>query len=347
MRILVIGGTNFIGPYVVRRLAEQGHALTLFHRGPLAASAPKGRFARGAEHPDLPDGVRQIYGDRGRLADATAELRQAAPEVVLDMIPENDDDARAVQEVFRGVARRVVAISSQDVYRAYGRLLRTEPGPPDPLPLTEDSPLRERMYALAGKFPGAERYEKILAEQVYLGDAALPGTVLRLPAVYGPGDHQHRAFEYLKRMDDGRERISLEDSLIGWRWTRGYVENVADAVALAVTDDRAAGRIYNVGEPETLTEGDWVRAIGDAAGWHGEIIAVPTERLPEALRFDGDTAQAWVTDSSRIRRELGYAERIPRDEALRRTVAWERAHPPATVDPARFDYAVEDAAMTS
>ncbi|MGH2516660.1 MAG: NAD-dependent epimerase/dehydratase family protein [Ktedonobacterales bacterium] len=342
MRILVIGGTNFIGPYVVRRLAEQSHALTLFHRGPLAANAPKGRFARGAEHPDLPDGVQHIYGDRERLADYASDLRAISPEVVLDMIPQNDDDARAVQTLFRGVARRTVAISSQDVYRAYGRLLRTEPGPPDPLPLTEESPLRERMYAQAGMLPGAERYEKILAERVYLAGAALPGTILRLPAVYGPGDHQHRVFEYLKRMDDGRNVIVLEDALAGWQWTRGYVENVADAVALAVADDRAAGRIYNVGEPETQTETEWVRAIGAAAGWHGEIVPVPSERLPAAMRFDGDTAQSWVTDSSRIRRELGYVERIPRDEALRRTVAWERAHRPASFDPARYDYAAED-----
>lgn len=345
MRILMIGGTNFIGPYVVRRLAEQGHELTLFHRGPLAADAPRGRFARGAKHPDLPAGVRQIYGNRERLADSAGALRAVAPEVVLDMIPENDDDARAVQEVFRGVARRVVAISSQDVYRAYGRLLRTEPGPPDPLPLTEESPLRERMYAQAGMLPGAERYEKILAERVYLGDAALPGTILRLPAVYGPGDHQHRVFEYLKRMDDGRNVIALESALAGWRWTRGYVENVADAVALAVANDHAAGRIYNVGEPETLTQAEWVRAIGAAVGWSGEIVTVPSARLPQAMRFEGDTAQDWVTDSSRIRRELRYAERTPRDEALRRAVAWERAHPPVTFDAAQYDYAAEDAAL--
>lgn len=345
MRILVIGGTNFIGPYVVRRLHEQGHELTLFHRGPLETEPPKERFFRGAAHADLPAGVQHIYGDRRRLAVYAGPLRELAPQVVLDMIPLNDDDARGVLAVFGGVARRVVAISSQDVYRAYGRLLRTEPGPPDPPPLTEDSPLRERMYAQAGRLPGAERYEKILAERVYLGDATLPGTILRLPAVYGPGDFQHRVFSYLKRMDDGRRVITLPENVVAWPWTRGYVENIADAVALAVTEERAAGRVYNVGEPDALTEAEWARAIGKAAGWHGEVVSVPPERLPEPLRFDVDTAQAWMTDSSRIRRELGYMERIPRDEALRHTVAWERAHPPAELDPARFDYAAEDAAL--
>ncbi len=51
----------------------------------------------------------------------------------------------AVVEAFRGVARRVVAISSQDVYLAYGRLTGLEPGLAEPVPLTEHSPLRTRL----------------------------------------------------------------------------------------------------------------------------------------------------------------------------------------------------------
>jgi dTDP-D-glucose 4,6-dehydratase len=55
-----------------------------------------------------------------------------------------------------------------------------------------------------------------------------------------------------------------------------------------------------------------------------------------------DTDQHLVTDTTRIREELGYAEPVPRDEALRRTVDWQRAHPPETVDLKAFDYAAED-----
>jgi nucleoside-diphosphate-sugar epimerase len=46
-----------------------------------------------------------------------------------------------------------------------------------------------------------------------MGTAGLPGTVLRLPTVYGPGDYQHRLFEYLKRMDDGRPAILLGEGV--------------------------------------------------------------------------------------------------------------------------------------
>lgn len=100
MRILVIGGTGFTGPHVVRRLYELGHELLLYHRGETEA--------------DLPDGLRHVHGDRWDLASAADELARFAPQVVLDMIPRNEQDAWTVVSTFRGVARRVVALSSQD-----------------------------------------------------------------------------------------------------------------------------------------------------------------------------------------------------------------------------------------
>jgi len=75
----------------------------------------------------------------------------------------------------------------------------------------------------------------------------MPARTYRQPfcdcRVYGPGDNQHRIFEYLKRMDDGRTAILLTGPG-GWRWSRGYVENVAAAIALAATVSvRQAGPI--------------------------------------------------------------------------------------------------------
>jgi nucleoside-diphosphate-sugar epimerase len=238
-----------------------------------------------------------------------------------------------------------VAISSQDVYRAYDRVTRRDPGPPDQVPLTEDAPLREKLYPYERE--GVEDYEKILVEKVVMGNPDLPGTVLRLPAVYGPGDYQHRSFEYVKRMEDGRPAILLGEGMASWRWTHGYVEDVALAIALAVSEGRAAGRVYNVGEPDPPSWAEWVREIGRAAGWNGEVAVVPENLLPEHLDWGLDTEQHWVADTRRLRRELGYRETVPRDEALRRTVERERAHPPAKVDPTSFDYAAEDAALAS
>src|SRR5690606_17236636 len=255
-------------------------------------------------------------------------------------------------DLFAGVAGRVVVISSADVYRAFGRLIGFEPGEPEPMPLTEDSPVRDRRYPYrGGTRPPADDprwwtydYDKILVEQVVLGHGGLPGTVLRLPMVYGPNDAQHRFFSYLKRMDDGRPVIPLEASLAGWRGQRGYVENVAEAIALAASDPRAAERIYNVGDPDAPAEIDWVRALAAAAGWQGEIVVVPDGALGQGPR-GGSARHDLVMETSRIRDELGYAEVVARDEALRETVAWERANPPATFDPAKFDYAAEDAVL--
>jgi nucleoside-diphosphate-sugar epimerase len=72
-------------------------------------------------------------------------------------------------------------------------------------------------------------------ERTMLGDRRLLGTVLHLPMVYGPGDHQYQLFPYLKRMDDGRPAILLEAMQAQWRCTRGYAENVAAAIVCVVT----------------------------------------------------------------------------------------------------------------
>ena len=143
-------------------------------------------------------------------------------------------------------------------------------------------------------------------------------------------------------MDDGRPAILLEEGLSHWRTMRGYVENVAAAVVLAVTDERAAGRIYNVGEVEALNTAEWVRRIGKAAGWHGQVITLPAERLPDHLVPKLNTEHHLIADCSRIRNELGFTEIVPWEQALRQTVAWERGNPPEVIDVNQFDYAAED-----
>jgi nucleoside-diphosphate-sugar epimerase len=244
----------------------------------------------------------------------------------------------------------LVVISSADVYRTYDRFRKKDPGPPDPWPLTEDSPLRDLLYPY--REPDTEPssfaydYDKILMERAAQSEPeALPATVLRLPMVYGPGDYQHRLFPYLKRMDDHRRAILLSDGMAGWRAPRGYVEDLGEAIARCVTRPEAAGRTYHVADQENLTEADWVRRIGAAAGWSGETAALPNPRLPEAYRDQYDHRQEWSLDSTRIRGELGYREVTSPEEAMRRTVEWERANPPASFDPAQFDYEAEDRAL--
>lgn len=329
MRVLILGGTRFIGPPTARRLHEIGHEVSVFHRGDTEA--------------ELPATIAHLHGDRHRLSDFADQFRRFAPEVVLDLTAYTEQDAQTVVDTFRGVARRLVVVSSQDVYRAYGRFHGKEVGLLEPVPVTEDASLRQKLYPYRGAGLGLEDYEKILVERTAASAPDLPATILRLPAVYGEGDDQHRLFLELKRMDDSRPVILLEERLARWRWTRAYVENAAQAIVLAVPDERATGRVYNAGEQEALTYAEWVREIGRAAGWAGEVLTVTANRR-KLQPPPGDYEQHLVADTTRIRQELGYREVVSREEGLRRAIEWERAHRPQGRD-RLFNYAAEDAVL--
>jgi nucleoside-diphosphate-sugar epimerase len=328
-----------MGPAVARELLAGGHVVAVYHRGQTEGA--------------VPDEVAHIHGEREALAAARPALAQFAPDVVIHMILMEEAQAHEFTQALSGVARRAVVISSQDVYRAYGRVIGNEPGLPDATPLSEDAPLRERSFPHRADQPRAEddpmrwadTYDKIPAERVVLSAPELPCAVLRLPAVFGPRDKQRRFHSLLKRMDDGREVIPLDAAEADWRWTHGYVENVAHAIALAALDGRSAGRIYNVGEAQALSLEERALAVGAAADWHGRIVRLPAGRLPEPMRHGVDARQNLLVDTSRIRAELGYREITSPAEAYARTVAWERANPVAQDDPAAYDYAAEDAAL--
>jgi nucleoside-diphosphate-sugar epimerase len=329
VRILVLGGTGFVGSWLVRQLVAGGHHVAVFHRG--------------QRSPNVPDGVESLRGDRDRLPEHAAELRRWEPQVVVHQIAYVEAHARQMVEVFRGVTERTVILSSGDVYRSYGIFHGTEAGPLQPVPAGEEAPLRRVLYPYRALAKGPDdflySYDKIPVEQVAQSDPVLPATVLRLPMIYGPSDPQRRLSAYLRQMADGRSRIPLDATLARWRCTRGYVEDVAAAIALAATDARSAGRTYNVGEPVARTEEEWVRMIGAAAGWRGEAVAVPRGPLP----VPADYRQDVTTDTSRIRTELGYRESLSPDEALARTVRWELEQPPA----AAINYAAEDDALAA
>ena len=222
----MIGGTKFIGPHVARQFVNQGHEVLLYHRGQTEA--------------DLPKSIRHI---RSPLAAMPVlrfphELLTESFDAIVHMIPMGEADSRAAMEAFRGRTSRVVALSSGDVYRAYGRLTGTESGPIEAGLLYEDSPLRSVLYPYRKQAKSAADwvydYEKILVEREILGGRDLPGVILRLPKVYGPGNNADLATVYSFHHQPQ------------WRWTHGYVENVAAAIVLAAGHPAASGRIYNV-----------------------------------------------------------------------------------------------------
>jgi nucleoside-diphosphate-sugar epimerase len=338
MKILLIGGSGFIGLFAAQQLQQSGHQITIFHRGRTAA----------------PQDTEEIFGDRNFLQDHQPEFRRQKFDVVVDFVLSSGRQAQQLMDTFRGIAGRAVALSSMDVYRAWGVFYNTEQCGLQELPLTEDSDLRtsrvtyppdvlKKAQTIYG-WMDAE-YDKIPVEQAVLGDPKLPGTILRLPMIYGPGDPLHRFHPVLKRIDDGRKQIIFADNVAPLRTPRGYLEDVAAAIALAATSSQAAGRVYNTCEAESFGELDWARKIAAALGWQGEFVVLPHDRTPKHLLWPGNTAQHVVASSERIRKELGYRELLPREEAIRRTIEWERANPPTTPT-AQFDYAAEDEALS-
>ncbi len=338
MRILLVGGNGFIGRFVIAALKQHGHALSVFHRGTTSALA----------------GVDEIRGDRTQLTVSAEQLRRFAPDVVIDLVISSGAQAEELMNIFRGATRRVVMLSSMDVYRAVGVSQGTEDGPLQKVPLTEESELRrnlhpyppEALQVMRKIFPWVtDDYDKIPAERAVMNDRGLSGTVLRLPMVYGPGDRLHRFYPVVKRIVDGRRHIILPEPLANWRSARGYVENVAAAIALAATDDRATGRIYNVCEEPSFSELEWARKIAGEMGWDGEFVVLPVESTPRHLLTPGNAAQHWTASSARIRQELGYREPVAIERAIRQTIQWERENRPAVPFLAQFDYAAEDAAL--
>ena len=84
MKILIIGGTNFIGPSVVRQLITMGHDVTVFHRGQTKA--------------DLPKNVHHIFGERSQLRDYKSDFESLSLDVVVDMISYTESEARMLRK---------------------------------------------------------------------------------------------------------------------------------------------------------------------------------------------------------------------------------------------------------
>jgi nucleoside-diphosphate-sugar epimerase len=335
MKVLLIGGSGFIGPATSFYLRQAGHKVTVFHRGNTSA----------------PPGAAEIIGHNQRLTEYRAEFERGRFDAVIDFILSSGRQAKELMKTFRGITERVVAISSMDVYRAMGVIHGTEPGPLQELPLTEQSEVRtqqntyspEAMQKVKQVYPWADdQYDKIPVEQTVLEDCDLYATVLRLPMVYGPGDPLHRFHAMLKRMDDGRKKIIFPRDLAEFRTARGFVGNVGAAIALAATSHKASGRVYNVCEQDSLSELQWAKNIAAAVGWKGEFVVLPKEQTPKHLLLPGNTAQHLAASSERIRRELGYNEPIAIDAAIRQTIEWERSHQPAAPLFMPFNYAEED-----
>jgi len=309
-QILILGGTRFIGKAAVEALVREGVECTIVHRGSTPNTNPN---------------VRSILANRTDHDALSRIIRDAQYDAVLDMMPLGESDVTAVCTALGDGVPHMVAISSCDVYRAMDVINKRVAVEIDNRPIDESSPLRDRYYPYRG-VPGMPEslhdYDKILAERRYQQHASEHGTVctvLRLPAVYGIGDYQRRVQSLLDVMD-GTDTIALHPTHASFRMSRGYVENVADAIQHACM--HAHSGIFNIAEPSAFTELEWHQMVAKAAGWQGTISVDASQ--DQGDDFDG--RQHCVIDSSAFRSTFGYHERRAVEDALAAIVAAERRY---------------------
>jgi nucleoside-diphosphate-sugar epimerase len=315
MRVIVLGGTRFIGRAVTEALTAAGHAVLVAHRG---INEPAGLPA-----------VEHLHAERAAWPGHQAAFAAFGADAAVDVSAADGPGARAALAALPpGIP--LVALSSVDVYRAYEALHRG--AQTDPVPLTEESPLR------AARYIDGPQWENLDVEEAYLGAGA---TILRLGAVYGEHDYQHRFEPVLRRVRAGRPRLPVGTA--GFVFSRVYVGDVARAVLAALGNRDSAGRCLNIVEEHAAPMRLFYEQVISAADARLELIRVPDEALPPDLRETGTLSQHLLASPARARAVLGWhAAASP--QVLRRAVAWHLRHPPGD---ASGDFSADDDALAA
>ena len=185
LRILILGGTGFIGPFQVRYALSRGHTVTLFNRG--------------RSNPGMFPEVETLIGDRNGQLDALAGHTWDA---VIDNSRSNPDWVRLSAEFLRDSADRYFYVSSRSAYSDLSRV-----------PMTSDAPTFT--YESAGIEPGSDNLPyglaKALSEreaQRVFGDRA---NIVRPGLIIGPQDETDRFTYWPVRIHRGGEVLAPGD----------------------------------------------------------------------------------------------------------------------------------------
>jgi UDP-glucose 4-epimerase len=291
MKVLVTGGTGFIGRHVVADLLARGHAVTSLAR----SAAPDGWPCSHLQA--------DVLGPDAREAAAAAEAivhLAGLPDVGYSLVEPytsslvNAAGTLNVLEGARTSGARVVLASTQRVYQRSAH------------PLAEDAPLADdNPYAIS----------KRVAEQwldMYRRLYDVPGVVLRGFSIYGPGQVVTGGSSgvlsiFVQRARAGQPLVIDSPAL------RDFVEvtDAATLVRLALTHSRAVGGVYNVGSGVATPLRDLAEQVCAATGSHSRIEGPPP----------GEPS-GYVADLTRARTELGYEPTIALAEGLQRYVVW-------------------------
>jgi 2'-hydroxyisoflavone reductase len=307
MRILIIGGTRFLGRHLVEAALERSHEVTLFNRG--------------QSNPDLFPQLETIIGDRekdinrlkGRLWDAAIDVAEYVPRIV-----------RLSVEVLKDSVSRYVFISSLSVYENFRKVGIDESYPVAKMP---DQPTDENDPETYG--PRKALAEKIV-QDIY-GERAL---IIRPGLIVGPHDPTDRFTYWPVRVARGGEVLAPQKPEAAIQ-----VIDVRDLAAFIIKliQENASG-IYNATGPDSeLTLGKLLEVSKQVSGSDANIHWASLEFLNQNKVEPWSDMPTWIPDdeegvgfsrvdvSKAIQAGLKFR---PLEETVRDTLAWEQTRPP-------------------
>ncbi len=313
MRILAIGGTQFMGRDAVERLLARGHEVSVLHRS--------GSIDFGGGR------VRSIQADRGDLDAMSRILGREGFQAVLDFAYdwEKGTTAAQVEAAARSCGPELERYVFMSSVAAYG----------EGLDKREDDPLAP------DDFPMPYVQHKAQAERALFAmhrESGFPVTTFRPPFVHGPRQPFYREQFFWDRMLDGRPIILPDGGDAMMQWV--FAPDVAEACALAIEVPEAAGEAFNIAHREPTSQRQYVEALARAAGVEPRIVDIPRadihaaggQVMGENLYF-GEVLdmQPLTSVVEKVTRVLGL-EPTPLDEALTTTFEWYRGQPRRPVD---------------
>ena len=318
MRVLVIGGTLYIGRLLVKKLVAAGHDVTILHRK--------------AEHP-FGRKVRSVTADRNDSETIKSALSGLRFDAVYDIAYDwergtNPSQVEATAKSIPGELSRYVFMSS---VAAYG----------DGLNHAEDDPLASDIHPdpYVRNKAGSER-----ALFRMFHESRFPVVTMRPPFVYGPENPFYREAFFWDRLRADRQIIIPGDGNRLMQFC--YVHDLVEACFAALDKPTAPGRAFNVADEKPLTQVEVVTELAKAAGKHASIVRVPRElitrsggnAMAEPYYFAQYYDMPPITEAvGRVKRVLGVPL-TPFAVGLKETFKWYQRHQ----EPRLLDFTFED-----
>lgn len=311
LEILILGGTGFIGPHLVKHAVSRGHRVTT--------------FTRGRRDADLPEGVVRLVGDRNGQLGALGGKKWDA---VIDDSATNPDWVRQSTAALKDSVGRYLFTSSTGVYYPYLT------------PKADESVLVHREQVNASD--GDETYgvSKAKCEEEVLRVFGNRGLVVRPTYIVGPGDTSDRFPYWVPRLQRGGDVLApgRRDDPVQW-------VDVRDLVAFYVTllEDQRSGIYNGVGASTTIPSRDFYETARRIVNPNAQYVFVDdydlldkhkiVEVVPWVL-LKGNNLHATSVASSKS----AAAGLTPRslDQTLRDTIAWWPTVPEARRQRPRF-----------